>query len=39
MAKLSKQDKIDIFNLWQNYCAGTEKLSQRYGINITNINY
>ncbi len=28
MAKLSKQDKIEIFNLWQNYQVGTTNANQ-----------
>ena len=28
MAKLSKQDKIAIFNLWQNYQVGTTNANQ-----------
>ena len=39
MAKLSKQDKIEIFNLWQNYQVGTTELSRRYQVNPSTINY
>ena len=39
MAKLSKQDKIEIFNLWQYYQVGTTELSRRYQVNPSTINY
>lgn len=39
MAKLSKQDKIEIFNLWQNYHLGPKELVRRYGINPANIRH
>ena len=39
MAKLSKQDKIEIFNLWQNYQVGTTELCRRYQVNPSTINY
>ncbi|PXY84411.1 hypothetical protein [Lactobacillus melliventris] len=39
MANLSKQDKIEIFNLWQNYQVGTTELSRRYQVNPSTINY
>ena len=39
MSKLSKQDKIEIFNLWQNYQVGTTELSRRYQVNPSTINY
>ena len=39
MAKLSKQDKIEIFNLWRNYNIRPSELGRRYGINPANINY
>ncbi|WP_317638217.1 IS3 family transposase [Lactobacillus xylocopicola] len=39
MTKLSKQDKIDIFNLWQNYQVGSKELSHRYRVNPSTINY
>ncbi len=32
MSKLSKQDKIEIFNLWQNYQVGATELSRRYQV-------
>lgn len=32
MTKLSKQDKIDIFHLWQNYQVGATELSRRYQV-------
>ena len=34
MSKLSKQDKIDIYNLWKNYQVGSGELSRRYDVNI-----
>ncbi|MCX8737304.1 transposase [Lactobacillus sp. B4026] len=39
MAKLSKQDKIEIFNLWRNYNIRPKELGRRYGINSANIRY
>ena len=39
MAKLSKQDKIEIFNLWQNYQVGATELSRRYQVYPSTINY
>ena len=39
MSKLSKKDKIEIFNLWQNYQVGVTKLSRRYQVNPSSINY
>ncbi|WP_423788784.1 transposase [Lactobacillus apis] len=39
MAKLSKQDEIEIFNLWQNYQVGATELSRRYQVNLSTINY
>lgn len=39
MTKLSKQDKIDIFHLWQNYQVGATELSRRYQVNPSTINY
>ena len=39
MAKLSKQDKIEIFNLWRNYNIRPSELGRRYGINPANIKY
>ncbi|WP_103753157.1 hypothetical protein [Lactobacillus panisapium] len=35
MAKLSKQDKIDIYQLWHSYGAGSIELSQRGQSNIS----
>lgn len=32
MAKLSKQDKIAVFSLGQNYCIAPQELRQHYGI-------
>ncbi|WP_103752028.1 hypothetical protein [Lactobacillus panisapium] len=39
MAKLSKQDKIEIFNFGRNYQLGPKGLGLRYGINPANIMY
>ncbi|RMC47286.1 transposase [Lactobacillus sp. ESL0228] len=39
MSKLSKQDKIDIYNLWKNYQVGSGELSRRYDVNISVLNY
>ena len=39
MAKLSKQDKIEIFNLWQNYQVGATELSRRYQVYPSTINF
>ena len=39
MAKLSKQNKIETFNLWRNYHLGPKELGWRYGINPANIMY
>ena len=39
MAKLSKQDKIEIFNLWRNYHLRPKELGRRYIINPANITY
>ncbi|RMC26047.1 MULTISPECIES: hypothetical protein [unclassified Lactobacillus] len=39
MAKLSKQNKIDIYNLWKNYGPGPKELSLRYNIRAENIKY
>ena len=39
MDKLSKQDKIEIFNLRQNYQVGTTELSRHYQVNPSTINY
>ena len=39
MAKLSKQDKIEIFNFGRNYQLGPKELGWRYGINPANIMY
>ncbi|WP_348635629.1 IS3 family transposase [Lactobacillus sp. ESL0701] len=39
MVKLSKQDKIDIYNLWKNNHIGSKKLSDKYGVNKKGITY
>ena len=39
MSKLSKQDKIEIFNLWQNYQIGATELSRCYQVCLSTINY
>ncbi|WP_414843161.1 IS3 family transposase [Limosilactobacillus agrestis] len=39
MSKLTKQDKIDIYNYWKNYGKTSTWLSNKYGVNLTNIRY
>ena len=39
MVKLSKQDKIEIFNLWQNYHIRSKESGQRYDIDTASIRY
>ena len=39
MSKLSKQDKIEIFNPRQNYQVGATEFSRRYQANPSTINY
>ena len=39
MSKLTKQDKIDIYNYWKNYGKTSTWLSNKYGVNSTNIRY
>ncbi|WP_423788783.1 hypothetical protein [Lactobacillus apis] len=39
MAKLSKQDKIEIYHLWHDYQIGSTELSQRYRVGRSNIDY
>ena len=39
MAKLSKQDKIEIYHLWHDYQVGPTELSQRYQVSKPNIDY
>ncbi|MDF7639072.1 hypothetical protein PT285_06615 [Lactobacillus sp. ESL0791] len=39
MAKLSKQDKVNIYNLWKNYHAGPKELSKKYGVNKNAVTY
>lgn len=39
MSKLSKQDKIDIYNSWK-YCFNTAgKLAKKYGVRASNLDY
>ena len=39
MSKLTKQDKIDIYNYWKNYGKTSTWLSKKYGVNSGNIRY
>lgn len=39
MAKLSKQDKIEIYHLWYDCQVGPTELSQRYRVGKSNIDY
>lgn len=39
MPKLFKQDKSEIFNLWQSYQVGIQELSQHCDINTASINF
>lgn len=39
MVKLTKQDKIEIFHIWQDYGIDSKGLSRRYRINPSTINY
>ena len=39
MAKLSKQDKIEIYHLWHDYQISSTELSQRYRVGKSNISY
>ena len=39
MAKLSKQDKIEIYHLWHDYQIGSTELSQCYRVDRSNIDY
>ena len=39
MAKLSKQDKIEVYQLWHDYQIGSTELSLRYRVGRSNIGY
>ncbi len=39
MAKLSKQDKIDIYNSWKNYGKSSRQLGEEYGVNFSSLQY
>lgn len=39
MSKLSKQDKINIYNNWKYYGKSDNSLSKEYGVSEPNINY
>lgn len=39
MTKLSKQDKIDIYNNWKNYNISANLAAKEYGVNRTNLFY
>ena len=39
MSKLTKQDKINIYNYWKNYDKSSIRLSKKYGVNSSNISY
>jgi hypothetical protein len=39
MAKLSKQDKIDIYNNWKNYGYSTERLAKQYSVCGSHLRY
>ena len=39
MSKLSKQDKIEIYQLWHDYGVDSTELSQRYRVCKSNIDY
>ncbi|GBG05438.1 hypothetical protein [Lactobacillus rodentium] len=39
MSKLTKRDKINIYNYWKNYGKSSTWLSKKYGVNSTNIRY
>lgn len=39
MAKLSTQDKIDIYNNWKYYGKSFTQLGSEYGVNKTNLSY
>ncbi len=39
MSKLSKQDKIDIYNNWKNYNISANQAAKEYGANRANLFY
>lgn len=39
MSKLSKQDKIKIYNLWKNYGLSLTELNRKYNIGLSSILY
>ena len=39
MSKLSKQDKIDIYNSWKNYGKSVEQLGREYNVTSGNLRY
>ena len=39
MSKLSKQDKIEIYQLWHSYGVCVTLLSQRYRVGQSNKSY
>ena len=39
MSKLTKQDKIDIYNYWNNYGKSSIWLSKKYGVDASNLRY
>lgn len=39
MSKLSKQDKIDIYNNWKNYNISANQAAKEYGVNRANLFY
>ncbi|MCI1289968.1 MAG: transposase, partial [Lactobacillus sp.] len=39
MSKLSKQDKIDIYNNWKNYGYSTERLAKQYSVCGSHLRY
>lgn len=39
MSKLSKQDKIDIYNNWKHYHKSLSQLGREYGVRPNNLYY
>ena len=39
MTKLSKQDKINIYNSWKNYGKSVEQLGKEYHVTPSNLRY
>lgn len=39
MAKLSKQDKINIYNNWKYYGISLVQLGKEYGVVVNNLGY